>query len=154
MTSIGYQISQKRREHGLTQLELAKRAGLPQPNLSNIEKGRQDLTVSTLIRIARALGVSPRQFFGETNSSQVPFTRLRVERLAESVWNLTSPVSKEDLWIVERLRMLLPGVLKRSVGRMAVERAWFELRSRYKPNEIKLLIQRCQDERQRVGRSL
>lgn len=44
---------------GLTQAELARRAHLPRPNLSAIEAGRRDLTVGTLARIARALGVPP-----------------------------------------------------------------------------------------------
>jgi len=151
MISIGYQISQKRRECGLTQAELARRAGLPQPNLSNIEKGRQDITVSTLIRIARTLGLPPANFFEEPNPPEPLFTRVRAERLAASVWNLKTPVLKEDRWIVERLRILLPGALKRSAGRMAVERAWFELRGRLSPAEIKLLVQRTQDARQRQG---
>ena len=151
MTSIGYQISQKRREYGLTQTELARRAGLPQPNLSNIEKGRQDLTVSTLIRIARTLGLSPGKFFEEPDAPETLFTRERVERLAAAVWNTAAPVLKEDRWIVERLRVLLPGALKRSAGRMAVERAWFELRGRLSPVEIKLLVQHTQGARQRQG---
>lgn len=149
MTPIGYQISKKRRECGLTQMQLARGAGLPQPNLSNIEKGRQDLTVATLIRIARTLGVSPGQFFEETKSPEVFFTRTRIERLAHFVWNPAVPCSKEDLWIVERLRILVPGILKRGAGRMAVERAWFELRNRFTPAQIKLLTERVRDAGQR-----
>jgi transcriptional regulator with XRE-family HTH domain len=154
MTSIGYQISQRRRERGLTQSELAKRSGLPQPNLSNIEKGRQDLTVSTLIRIAHSLGFSPASFFNEEKSLGSPLTRKCVEQLAGLVWSVDKVVPEEDRWVVDRLRMLLPGALNRRVGRMAVERAWLELRNRYMPAEVKLLVQRCQDERQRRGLGL
>ena len=48
----------KRLEKGWSQTELAQRAGIPQPNLSGIEKGR-DFKVSTLYRLAYAFDVSP-----------------------------------------------------------------------------------------------
>lgn len=153
MFAIGYQISKKRREQGLTQRELAALSGLPQPNLSNIEKGRQDLTVSTLVRIAHSLGLSPGSFF-EEGGLTAPLTRKRVEHFASLVWSSAAAMNGEDRWVVERLRMLLPGALKPSAGRRAVERAWLELRNRYQPAEVKLLIERCQDERQRRGRGL
>ena len=63
MLEIGSQIYLRRLEKGMTQAELARRAGIPQPNLSNIEKGKRDLTISTLARIAHALGVNVRDFF-------------------------------------------------------------------------------------------
>ncbi|WP_305043155.1 helix-turn-helix domain-containing protein [Geoalkalibacter sp.] len=47
------------REHrGLTQQELADRAGISKPYLSQIETGRRQGTVDTLSAIARALDVS------------------------------------------------------------------------------------------------
>ncbi len=46
------------REHrGLTQQELARRAGISKPYLSQIETGKRQGTVETLIAIARALEV-------------------------------------------------------------------------------------------------
>ena len=43
-----------RRRMGLTQRELAKRTGIPQPMISAIERGRQDPRHSTLDRILAA----------------------------------------------------------------------------------------------------
>ncbi len=149
MLPIGYKISQKRREYGMTQAKLAQRAGLAQPNLSNIEKGKQDLTVTMLIRIAKALGVAPGVFFWEEKKHDQRLTRTYVEYLAESVWK-TAVCSEEDRPMVQNLRTLLPGGLKRPAGRAAVERAWLELRSCFTPAEIKLLCERARDARQRA----
>jgi transcriptional regulator with XRE-family HTH domain len=44
-----------RRRRGLTQRELAKRTGIPQPMISSIERGLQDPRYSTLQRILAAV---------------------------------------------------------------------------------------------------
>ncbi|MEK6564033.1 MAG: helix-turn-helix transcriptional regulator [Candidatus Omnitrophota bacterium] len=44
---------------GLSQESLALRAGIPRPNLSAIEHGRQDITVATLRALSFALGIKP-----------------------------------------------------------------------------------------------
>ena len=42
-------------ERGLTQCELAKRVGISQPSLCNIENGKINPTISTLKKLAKAL---------------------------------------------------------------------------------------------------
>lgn len=54
---IGAAIDHFRRRAGLTQSELALRAELSQSDISRIIRGKQDLTVSRLEQIAKALGV-------------------------------------------------------------------------------------------------
>ncbi len=44
-----------RNAHGLSQRALSRRSGVPQPNLSDIENGHADVTVSRLNRVLRAL---------------------------------------------------------------------------------------------------
>ena len=46
-----------RRRAGLTQRELARRAGVPQPSISKIERGVISPTVDTLERLLRACGM-------------------------------------------------------------------------------------------------
>lgn len=49
-------IRELRKEQGLTQAQLARRAGLPQSHLAKIEAGKVDMQLSTLRRLFRALG--------------------------------------------------------------------------------------------------
>ena len=149
MDPIGYQINRTRRARNMTQSELSCRAGLPQSNLSNIEKGKKDLTVMTLVRIARALGVSPGGFFQEEKRRKKILTRQYAESLAQAVWQTGHSQPGENRVIIRSLRTLLPGGLKRPLGRARVERAWFELPRRFTPVEIKLLIERVRDEGRR-----
>lgn len=54
---IGQQISEIRREKGLTILQLAEMTGLDNSNIGKIEKGRYNVGIDILGRIADALGV-------------------------------------------------------------------------------------------------
>ena len=58
MVPLGLAIALWRENRGLTQAELARKAGMSRPNLSTIEQGGRDLTVGTLRRLAEALRVS------------------------------------------------------------------------------------------------
>ena len=53
---IRNQIIKIRTDLGITQKELARKAGLTQANVSKIEKGISRPTIETLIKLARALG--------------------------------------------------------------------------------------------------
>jgi len=62
--SVGAAILSRRLDQGVTQRTLAGRAMVTPANLSAIESGRRDLTVGTLLRLARALKVPPGSLFG------------------------------------------------------------------------------------------
>jgi len=49
-------LSALRKEHGLTQAQLAERLGRPQSLVSAIESGRQSPHIETIVAIARELG--------------------------------------------------------------------------------------------------
>jgi XRE family aerobic/anaerobic benzoate catabolism transcriptional regulator len=53
---LGANVREARQRAGLTQAELAQRAGLAQPAISLIEPGQANPTVQTLQQIADALG--------------------------------------------------------------------------------------------------
>lgn len=55
---LGANLRRARRSAGLTQAELAQRAGLGQPAISLIEAGQANPTVQTLQQLADALGCS------------------------------------------------------------------------------------------------
>ena len=58
-----------RRAAGVTQVELSKRLGKPQPFISNVERGIRRLDVVEFYAIARALGVDPVELFAELVAS-------------------------------------------------------------------------------------
>jgi ribosome-binding protein aMBF1 (putative translation factor) len=53
---VGSAVRAARRRAGVSQSELAERAGTSQPSIARLEKGQVSPTVITLDRIARALG--------------------------------------------------------------------------------------------------
>ncbi len=68
---IASAVRAQRLAAGLTMRELATRAGMSQPFLSNLENSRAMPSIATLYKIARALGVSPREFLPPEQSRVV-----------------------------------------------------------------------------------
>lgn len=62
---VGLRIRALRLERGLTQEELAVRAGLSQSHVSEHETGARVPKLPTLFRIARALDVEPGELLGD-----------------------------------------------------------------------------------------
>jgi transcriptional regulator with XRE-family HTH domain len=55
--TFGENLREARRAAGLSQEELAKRAGIDRPTISGYEHGKREPNMSTLVKLARALGV-------------------------------------------------------------------------------------------------
>lgn len=55
--SIGDAVLAYRKQRGLTQAQLAEKSEVTRSHIANLETGRSDVPVSTLMRIADALGV-------------------------------------------------------------------------------------------------
>ena len=60
---VGRRIKVRRVELGMTQAELAQKLSVGQSNLSYIERGKRDVSVSLLAEIAQALRCRPEEFF-------------------------------------------------------------------------------------------
>ena len=60
---LGPNIRARRKEHGLSLRELARRVGVSASALSQIENGHSRPTVNTLYELARQLGVTPDEIF-------------------------------------------------------------------------------------------
>ena len=60
---VGRRIKVRRVELGMTQAELAEKLSVGQSNLSYIERGERDVSVSLLGEIAQALKCRPEDFF-------------------------------------------------------------------------------------------
>ncbi len=57
----GQRLKRLRREKALSQLELVGMTGIAQATLSDLERGKRGARVSTLRKLAEALGVEPKE---------------------------------------------------------------------------------------------
>ena len=61
---MGYRIKELREERGMSQMELARRAGVTRATLWRLESGvGKDASTKTLMKIANALSVEVRELF-------------------------------------------------------------------------------------------
>jgi len=71
-------------KNGVSQMELSLRSNLSQSFIANLEKGKKQPSVLTLIRIAEALNVNPQDFFPETvNSNTKEQTKEKIRKLLD-----------------------------------------------------------------------
>lgn len=149
MQNPGVRIYEYRLSLGMSQAELAGRAGLAQANLSNIEKGKRDLTVSTLLRIASALEVKPSRLIdADEGEPGLTLTRDRIEKLAALVLTPEARAPRELNEFACLFRQILPEAGPRaSVKKTSL--AWVKLRQRLSAAEIKGVLDRVEDARQR-----
>ena len=61
MCTLGTNLREARQRSGLTQERVAERSGVHATEVSRIETGKRDPQVSTLERLAKAVGVRPGQ---------------------------------------------------------------------------------------------
>jgi XRE family transcriptional regulator, regulator of sulfur utilization len=66
--TLGLEFRDARVAHGLTQVELAHLSGIPQADISRIERGAGNPTETTLQRLAAALGCRMTLVAAETTS--------------------------------------------------------------------------------------
>ena len=154
MLDIGQNIFRERLTRGITQAELARSAGLTQPNLSAIEKGRRDMTVSTLRRISLALGVGASRLLGESpaeKTAPATLNRPRIERLARLVVQPGDLDQTEDEKIARHFRQILPAPGARRRPAKKTLQSWFELRAQFDQNQIRSILERIRDETQRAA---
>lgn len=65
---LGRRIREAREKSHLTQEALAVKVSLTRTSVTNIEKGRQQLLVHTLVEISKALNVAPESLLPELQS--------------------------------------------------------------------------------------
>ena len=73
-------IRRIRKAKKVSQLELSVRAGMSQSFIANLELGKKEPSVMTLIRIAAALEASPRDFFPESDFSDTVSVKNQIKR--------------------------------------------------------------------------
>ena len=85
---VGKRIRELRKSCGMTQAELAEAAELEVETISRLEQGTRGVTLDSIDRIARALGVGLREFFDfkQIRLEVIPSRKLlRLYRLLEKL---------------------------------------------------------------------
>lgn len=72
---IGKRMKELRVFYGLTQQELADRAELTKGFISQLERNQNTPSVSTLLDIIQCLGMTPAEFFAESDAEQIVFKK-------------------------------------------------------------------------------
>ena len=92
---VGARLRTVRLERGVSQVELAKLVGSHQTALSQIEVGRRGISLQQILRVCRALKVSPERILGENHAGPAP-KRLRDGRLLRRLESIgTLPAAKQ-----------------------------------------------------------
>lgn len=82
MSVVGENIKQAREKMGLSQNQLAKKAGIAQPTLSAIEKQTKNPSIDTVLLLASALNRTVGQLVGEeSNQIEEPFLTDEIQML-------------------------------------------------------------------------
>lgn len=76
---LGKRIRELRRASELTQEQLAERVGMSPKYLSNVERGRENVGLDKLFRIARALEVDTFELFNFQQRGELDLTAIREE---------------------------------------------------------------------------
>ena len=121
---VAKRIAYLRTASGITQEELASRLEIALKNVQRIESGRQNLTLSSVERIAVALRVDVRELFAKATAARQP--EMRASATRRKLDGLAGPgrvvvnVGAED----PPPRNLLPAQMCISVARPAGAHNW------------------------------
>ena len=151
MLPIGRAIQAWRAERGWTQEKLSHESGVPRPNLSLIEQGARDLTLSTLRRLAQALGVRPGILAdGAAPSSSPPqkWTRENLDRIARALSGLKTPLNVGEKKAAAMIRPLISQKMRLKKiaqrGARREKRNLIAIKQQFEPAEIKNLLNRVE----------
>ena len=159
---FGQAVLAWRRSRGLTQEALARRAGIPRPNVSAIERGRREVSLTTLRTLAAALGVRPGLLVDGVSpeaarGGPLSSSRDTLERIADAVAFGRQAKEPRERAAIDALTVLLGPRMRamhrqwrRSrIGRRIAMNAWRTLTSLYSRDAINTLTDRV-TERQRT----
>jgi transcriptional regulator with XRE-family HTH domain len=90
MQQVGNKLLAIRRRAGMTQVEVAEAAGLSDRTYADIERGTVNMRVETILRICRALHITPDEVLTVSDSEMTAQQEELLKRL-----NACSPKDKE-----------------------------------------------------------
>jgi transcriptional regulator with XRE-family HTH domain len=89
-TTVGQRIAQVRKMRGLSQVELAEKLGIAQPNLSAYERDIYQPGVEFIVRVAKVLEVSADELLGLTKmNKEMPLLTRKLAKRMQKIAGLT-----------------------------------------------------------------
>lgn len=85
-------VRELRKKAGLSQIELARAAGISQPAISQIENDTRPLTVDWMRTLARILGCQPADLLGDEDN---PYRPNEEEQALLAMWREADPAQRE-----------------------------------------------------------
>lgn len=104
--AMGKRIAAFRKEHGLTQVQLAEAIGVSQQTLAHYEVGRLRIAVSTLQNVARTLDVSLDELISEPHKT-AKNKRGPTPRLQQQLEQIAQMPRTKQKFITEMLDALI-----------------------------------------------
>lgn len=146
MAPFGETVLAWRLHRGLTQAELAANARMSRPNLSAVERGDREVTLSTLRKLALALEVTPGTLADGTlpGQSARSLARKDLERIADAA---LSGARLQDSRQEARARQLASVTMagKHRLAPRRSERAWLLLKAAEPPQVVVSALDRIRD---------
>ena len=112
LKAVGNRLREARGKAGLTQKQLGDRAGVKQSYIFELERGRTNITLNTLVKMADVLGMDIRDLLPQTGPA--PLSLVVLERLLE---------------VCERIASILSDRQKQDAELLTAFRAFADLRS-------------------------
>lgn len=103
--NLGERIRELRNAAGITQEKLGERASLNYKFIGELERGRVNVSLDSLVKLASALGVAPGSFFAKG--------KLPVRPLPVKEKNPLSKLSSRDLRLIKKSLQLLGKTFKK-----------------------------------------
>ncbi len=155
MLSIGRAVYLWRTERRLTQEQLARATGISRPNLSDLERGKRELSLKSLRLLASALHVTSGTLVDGipplADQGPVQFSRQNLDRIADAVFG-EEKVSGQEARVADLLKILsqsrISAALKtahKPLGKRRVNAAWAQFKSGLSKETAQALLQRIED---------
>ena len=112
LRTVGNRLRDARARAGLTQKQLGDRAAVKQSYIYELERGRTNITLNTLVKMVDVLGMDVRDLLPQTGPA--PLSLVVLERLLE---------------VCERIASILSARQKQDAELLAAFRAFADLRS-------------------------
>lgn len=150
-----------RAHRGFTQEALARKAGIPRPNLSAMEQGRREVSLGTLRALAVALDIRPGVLADGVppalaEGGPPALTREAMERIAAAVVSQRPLPDQHERCVANALQQIVRNRLAISTRdtrvrqeKRATQAAWVWLRATYSGAVVRSLLQRIADQQRR-----